>query len=316
MRYVSLLCCAVAFLIVLLFGPSLFGQVKTEQASFQLYYGHDAKLLESIKKEMKPNQIVVVDIRSLSALQFGQLRRRSKEQSAKLLAYISIGELHSREMKLFEAFAKKNRPSLDLAKLKSKVFISENQTFGSLHVDALESVWCDFIYDKAADILATGVDGIFLDTVDTVDVYIGKREWEIDRRAKSVAAMIGLVRGLKSKHPSIYVMQNRGLNLIGNDVFVGDATGKNVPGLSLSKSHVHNPDAILFEDAFTADGDWGKKIVKQLDAVQRSGEATVVALGYKASGADQAKFSRKCAEHQFVPAWSKDSLSLHLEVAR
>lgn len=49
--------------------------VAMKPTSFQLYYGGDESLVASLKENINPQQLVVVDVRGLTALQFGQLRR-------------------------------------------------------------------------------------------------------------------------------------------------------------------------------------------------------------------------------------------------
>lgn len=128
--------------------------------------------------------------------------------------------------------------------------------------------------------------------------------------------MIALIRELKKKNLASFIMQNRGLNLIGNDVFVGDATGRMIPGLSLATPHPHNPDAILFEDAFSSTGAWGTKKLIELSAIQKSGAVSVVALGYENVIKNQSQFRKNCKQYGFVPAWASSSQNLHLEIAR
>ncbi len=285
--------------------------------SFQLYYGGDEKLLASLEENIEPNQIVVVDIRGLTAYQLGKLKRQSQQENAKILAYISIGELHSRELEMFDAFLAKRMPPADAEKAKSQILIGKNDVFPSYHIDVSSSHWREFIIDKAKNILASGVDGLFLDTVDTVDVYIGSQGWNLDRRCKSVTAMVNFIRELKRVGPgSPVIMQNRGLNMIGKEIFVGDAKGKMIPGLDLASPIKNNPDLILFENAFSSDGDWANAILKRLDVIQKSGEVTVVGLGYEDVIGDRDRFLEKCRLHRFVPAWSKNSESLHLQISR
>lgn len=298
---------------------SLFAQnVKESHAidSFQLYYGGRNDMVTSVLDEIQAHQLVVVDRRSLSETQFERLKKKTEQAQATLIGYISIGELHSREMDLFKAFVESQDPKLDFEKLKSEVFISDNTVFSSHHVDVAHPMWRAFILSKAAKLHATGVDGFFLDTVDTVDLYALKEDWDADHRCKSVTAMISLIRAIKEKNSNTFTLQNRGLNIIGDQVFIADSGGKVTPGLSLAKPHEYNPDVILFENAFNATNTWADQVVKNLDAIQKSGEVTVVALGYEDIIKDKEKFLRQCDDYKFVPSWASNSESLHLEVAR
>ena len=113
--------------------------------------------------------------------------------------------------------------------------------------------------------LATGVHGLFLDTVDR---YITRKSWSIPRRIQSVEAMISLICSIKAHKPSMYIMQNRGLNLIGKTAFVGDAEGKLIPGLYLKKPQMHNPDWILWENAFAGKDAWTQGRYQELLAIE------------------------------------------------
>lgn len=306
-----------------LFGLSAVGSLFAEDGkqtpkvnSFQLYYGGNEDYVTSVLNDIQAAQLVVVDVRSLTEAQLDQLKEKTKEANATLIAYVSIGELHSREIELFETFAKSRDAEVDIEKLKSDVLIGDNTVFSSHHVDVANPIWRSFIFDKTAKILAKGVDGFFLDTVDTVDIYAMKEDWDAEHRSRSVKAMISLIREIKKQNSGAFTLQNRGLNIIGKQVFIAGANGTATSGLSLAEPHEFNPDVILFEDAFdNPTNEWVKQIIVNLDAVQRSGETTVVALGYADIIKDEEKFKKQCEEYNFVPSWASNSESLHLERA-
>src|SRR5262249_51120120 len=160
--------------------------------------------------------------------------------------------------------------------------------------------WRAYVRAESERIQATGVHGLFLDTVDTVDLYIGKKDWPLARRCESVAAMISLVRAIKRRDRRQFILQNRGLNLIGPMVFVGDATGKDIPGLGLAQGHPDNPDAVLWENAFAGTDAWSRRKEKELRETQKGGRATVFALGYKETLGSSAGFFTQCAAAGFI----------------
>lgn len=292
-------------------------QQASNVTSFQLYYGGNENHVTSLLNDIQTDQLVVVDLRSLTEAQLDQLKKKTNEANATLIAYVSIGELHSRETELFETFAKSRDAEVNIEKLKSDVLIGDNTVFSSYHVDVANPIWRSFIFDKTAKVLAKGVDGFFLDTVDTVDIYAMKEDWSAEHRSRSVKAMVSLIREIKKQNSGAFTLQNRGLNIIGKQVFIADANGTETPGLSLAQPHQYNPDVILFEDAFdNPTNEWVKQIIVKLDAVQRSGETTVVALGYADIIKDKEKFKKQCKEYNFVPAWASNSENLHLERAR
>ncbi len=223
-----------------------------QPTGFQLYYGSDVKILNKLQHQLQKDQIVVIELRGLNQSQISKLVKNAHRVGAKVIAYISIGELGQLEKANFEQFLKQYNNSTAL----DHMILSKNQTFQSWHIDVSQKVWRDFLYQRIEQIYKQNVDGLFLDTVDTIDLYINHQKWTIPRRAKSVSAMIHLIREIKALSPKKFIMQNRGLNLIGKSVFVGDATGIFIPGLDLEKAHPHNPDGLLWETAYAHTGDW------------------------------------------------------------
>jgi hypothetical protein len=121
--------------------------------SFQLYYGSDVKILSSLEDNLAVNQLIAVDLRALSEEQLERLQRSVRKQKAKLIAYISIGELHSRELGLFEDFATSRDANANVKKLKSQVLLGENTTYHSLYADVGNETWREFVFDKAEKIM-------------------------------------------------------------------------------------------------------------------------------------------------------------------
>ena len=161
---------------------------------------------------------------------------------------------------------------------------------------------------------ATGAHGIFLDTVDTVDNYISRKQWPISRRVQSVAAMQQFIRTIKARNPRQYVMMNRGLNLIDAKVSVGDAKGVKIPGLNLAKPHPKNPDAVLWENAFTSNDPWTRAKELALRTIHTAGHTTVFALGYSETGGKAETFFEQTQKEKWPAAWANSSTTLHLEL--
>ena len=78
-----------------------------------------------------------------------------------------------------------------------------NTNWGSWFVDAGNPAWQAKILDEAADILAFGVDGLFLDTLDTVDIA-----------NNTLAGMADLVKKLKETFPEAKLVANRGFTVL------------------------------------------------------------------------------------------------------
>lgn len=280
--------------------------------SFQLYYGSDPKIIKQLQERMQKGQVVVIDLRGLDQKQIATLVHRAHQVGAKVIAYISIGELGQLEKTSFEQFLKQHKNSTSL----DNISLGKNKTFQSWYIDVDQKIWKEFLIQKINQIYQQKVDGLFLDTVDTTDLYINQSKWPIPRRVKSVEAMISLIREIKALSPDKFIMQNRGLNLIGKSVFVGNATGVLVPGLDLAKSDPHNPDGLLWESAYIHTGDWIAGKEREMIQIQKKGFTTVFTLGYADTKANRKQFFQKSQTAGFIPAWASSTKTLHQELTQ
>lgn len=82
-------------------------------------------------------------------------------------------------------------------------FPKRNNNWASYFVDAGNPVWQAKILAKAEKILSYGVDGLFLDTVDTVDVA-----------PESLGGMVSLVKLLDETFPEAKLVVNRGFTVL------------------------------------------------------------------------------------------------------
>lgn len=79
-----------------------------------------------------------------------------------------------------------------------------NPNWNSFFTDAGNPLWQDIIIEKVRTIIEDkGLDGIFLDTVDTVDLY-----------RESKLGMIDLIRRMREEFPYIKNVQNRGFSIL------------------------------------------------------------------------------------------------------
>jgi hypothetical protein len=132
-------------------------------------------------------------------------------------------------------------------------FLGMNPFFDSWFADANQVGWRAFVRDQADLLLAQGYDGLFLDTVDTVDVY-----------PEVIPGMIALIEELRADHPDAVLIQNRGINVIPD-------TGPTV-------------DALMFE-VFSTTYDWNAGAYVQTDTLA-PGYAELVdkAVDYRLTG--------------------------------
>ncbi|QDT92442.1 endo alpha-1,4 polygalactosaminidase [Gimesia algae] len=276
---------------------------------FQLYYGSDPKVLVQLQQRIQPGQVIVIELRGLSTEQIQKLAARAHQLKAKVIAYLSVGELGQIEQQNFQQYLKQHAPQTSLTDLT----LSKNETFQSWHMDVGQPAWRNFLIQRIKQIYQQPVDGLFLDTIDSVDLYISNKAWPVPRRAQSVKAMVSLIREIKSVSPEKFVLQNRGLNLIGKSVFAGDATGVFVPGLNLQQAHPHNPDGLLWESAYIHTGDWIESKEREMIHIQKQGFTTIFTLGYTDTKANRKQFFQKSRTAGFIPAWGSSTTRLHLE---
>ncbi|HEX7597361.1 MAG TPA: sugar-binding protein, partial [Polyangia bacterium] len=98
--------------------------------------------------------------------------------------------------------------------------LGKNENWGSFFVDAGQPGWQKLMVDLAGESIRQGFDGVFLDTVDTVDVY-----------SKTKPGMIALIHQLRTAYPQALLVMNRGFSVVDQ-----------------VKSDV---DAVMFEDLST-----------------------------------------------------------------
>ena len=273
---------------------------------FSLYYGGDPAVLQKMAGQSSRGSVMVIETRALSAAALERLAVAAKARDCKVLAYLSIGELHSDQKDLFLKSVGKTPFSLQ------SIVVNENRVFSSFRVDALAESWRNWVHQEAAKLLSLpGIDGLFLDTVDTIDVYAGKKDWPMKRRQQSIDAMISLVRSLKHCHHEKFILQNGGLNLIGEKMFIGEEKGENIPSMALNRQHPDNPDGLLWENAFEGKGEWTAGRLAELRKIQAAGFTRVFALGYRAAYPKAEAFFEKCRAENFTGAWSESSELLH-----
>lgn len=79
----------------------------------------------------------------------------------------------------------------------------KNDNWNSYFVDAGSPVWQEIVIEKARKILAMGADGLFMDTVDSVDVDMN-----------TLGGMISLIKRLREEFPEAKLVANRGFSAL------------------------------------------------------------------------------------------------------
>ena len=165
----------------------------------------------------------------------------------------------------------------------------KNGTWNSFYADARSKKWRDFVVNEKAKevIINKGCDGIFLDTVDTAQLY-----------SESEDGMIKLIKELREKYPKAIIVQNRGFTVI-------EKTAKYVDGLMYEDFSTHiNFDPEEYSKMSDADLNWSKQMAENtLAPIMKETGLTVLALDYaKPEQKDLIRFAYSRAKYyNFVP---------------
>ena len=125
-----------------------------------------------------------------------------------VVAYLSVGE------------AEPDRAWYKDGRVEQAWILGKNENWGSFFVDAGQPGWQKLMVDLAGEYIKQGFDGVFLDTVDTVDVY-----------PKTKPGMLALIGQLRAAYPQALLVMNRGFAVV--------------------KQVASDIDAVMFEDLST-----------------------------------------------------------------
>lgn len=268
--------------------------------AFRLYYGNDEAVLQSML-HARGKAVLVLDNRALTAPLQQRLLQRAASQQHIVLGYISIGELDHHDL----ARAQSIVGDID------STFINWNEKFSSWRVDVSHPSWSRWVHSELQRIADAGFNGFFLDTPDTVDHYITHTQWNRAERGEKVRAMVQLIRSVKQQFPHHFVVLNRGLNLVGESIWMDENGHDTEAGLTLMQARADNPDAILYENAFASSDAWSLRIEADLLATAKTGRTRVFALGYADTLGSADVFFTRAKQAGFVAAWANSSTDLH-----
>jgi uncharacterized protein (TIGR01370 family) len=131
-----------------------------------------------------------------------------KAQGTLVVSYLSIGEAEPEREWYLDG---RVDPAWELG---------TNENWGSRFIDANQTGWQDLMIALTGEFIAKGFDGVFLDTVDTVDMF-----------PQTLPGMVEIIRRLRATYPDALLVQNRGFTVV--DQTAGDI------------------DALMFEDLVT-----------------------------------------------------------------
>ncbi|MBX3066570.1 MAG: endo alpha-1,4 polygalactosaminidase [Anaerolineae bacterium] len=131
--------------------------------------------------------LAIIQPDTLTAAEISQL----KAKGTLVISYLSVGE------------AEPGREWYSDGRVNPRWLLGRNNNWGSYFVNANEQGWQKLMVELTGEFLAKGFDGVFLDTVDTVDVYPDTK-----------AGMIKIVQSLREAYPDALLVQNRGFTII------------------------------------------------------------------------------------------------------
>lgn len=131
-----------------------------------------------------------------------------KSRGSLVVAYLSVGE------------AEPGRPWFEAGRVKPEWILGRDENWGAYYVDARQPGWQQLMIELTGEFIAKGFDGVFLDTVDTVDIF-----------PDTTAGMLELIHRLRAAYPQALLVQNR--------------------GFSVAQDVAADIDAVMFEDLST-----------------------------------------------------------------
>jgi hypothetical protein len=238
-------------------GPKLLPFIK----GYACYYGQPKVA------ELSHYPLVILETGQYNAAQIAQI----KKAGVTVIGYLSVGEvLESPRSKPPTTPPAKNAPHpLALAPYyldrDGDGTPDQNGSWNSLYVDARAAEWQRRVLEELAPLVLQkkGADGLFLDTLDTVDVY-----------PETKSGMIDLVKKLRAKFPKAPIIANRGFTII--------------------ESIVPSIDAVLFEAFSThyspetnrshlhpaSDLEWVDGVLARIKSAGGANPAQVLVLDY------------------------------------
>ncbi|CAH0118396.1 MULTISPECIES: endo alpha-1,4 polygalactosaminidase [unclassified Paenibacillus] len=221
--------------------------------TYTVYYGED-KI-----EEMKRFDLAILE----TASQTEERIRDLTKSGTIALGYISIGEADPETW--YYPFVDK------------KWMLGDNTNWNSQFIDVRHQGWHDLVLNKMIPRIAGyGVQGLFLDTVDTVDVEPGMKD-----------AMTDLIREIREAYPDLILVMNRGLTIMDEaipyiDGLMFESFSGNVDWDTVDWDT--NPPRAVYRQWTGGDELWTTDVASKLGEWQRRTGLTVLALDYSNPG--------------------------------
>ncbi|WP_413111890.1 endo alpha-1,4 polygalactosaminidase [Thaumasiovibrio sp. DFM-14] len=232
------------------------------QQSIAFYYNK----IDSVRELVNYDRVVV----SPALINQKQIETLHKAET-KVFAYLSVGEL--------------DEHPLPNSLLNSSV--GENQTWSSWVMDLTAAPWQAHLQQQAQAILAQGFDGLFLDTLDSYQLFT-KSNSALQRQEQ---ALITILSSLNQLSPSLII--NRGFSVIDKLDFQPDAV------VAESLFHGYNADSKSYYTATAQDSQW---LENELNTIATSG-IEVIVIDYLPHNLRQQQIdaAKQLSEHNYTP---------------
>ncbi|MEM6926019.1 MAG: endo alpha-1,4 polygalactosaminidase, partial [Myxococcota bacterium] len=243
--------------------------------TYTTYYGRDASALDALAD---------LDLAIVQPLLTGD-QRLAIQARGPVVAYLSIGEIGLSNTYVVDGEEVLGQVIYDAH---PDWFLGENPFFDSWFADTTQVGWQDFVLGQAAQLHDLGYDGLFMDTVDTVDVY-----------PDTIGGMVELIARLRTQHPDGILVQNRGMNVI-------PMSGPDVDALMFEVfSTRYDFDAETYARTDVTAPGYPEIVQKAVDYRLSGGVVLAQDFGDETTGDDLLCYARERALlHRFVPAYA------------
>ncbi|MEM9950470.1 MAG: endo alpha-1,4 polygalactosaminidase [Chloroflexota bacterium] len=206
--------------------------------NFVVYYG------QGLVGELAGYDVAIIQPQTLSDADL----RLLNNSGTVTLAYLSVGEAES------------ERDYYRDGRFDEDWVLGTNDIWGSEYVDVSEEEWQELIIELAGQYIAQGFRGVFLDTVDTVDLFPNMDD-----------DMVQLITTLRETYPNMVMIQNRGFSVL-------DETAPVLDGVMFeSMSTSYNFET---ETYFQVEESVNQNLIQTLQQLQSDYDLQVLALNY------------------------------------
>lgn len=221
--------------------------------NYTLYYG-DGKI-----DQLKKFDLAIIDPTGETKMGIKKL----EESGTKTIAYLSIGEVSS--FRWYYDLVDKNWA------------IGKNQNWDSFQIDVRNQGWHDLLLNEVIPhIKALGVQGLFLDTVDTVNIEPAMK-----------SSMVQLIKQIREKYPNFTLVMNRGFSIMDKAIPYVDGVMFEDFSTTVDWSTVDwstSPPQAVYYKWKGNNLQWTTNIAKRLGEWQKRTGLTVLSLDYANTG--------------------------------